>query len=154
MSAHPSTRINRARGFSLLELMVTMVVAAILVTIAVSAYGTQVRESRRTDARTAVLDLAGREERNFSTTNSYSNVPANLGYTGAAFPIVIGNGYYNVNVAVTAAAPGVPATFTVTATPIGTQVNDTACASFAVNDQGVQSALDANGVDATTNCWR
>ena len=151
-----STRNRRGRmsGFTLMELMVTLVVGAILVTIAVTAYTNQVRKSRRTDARTAVLDLAGREERNYSTSNTYVAVPASLGYTGAAFPIVVGNGYYNVNVAVVAAAPGVPATFTITATPLGDQVNDQQCASFSVTDQGLQTALDSNGVDATVSCWR
>jgi type IV pilus assembly protein PilE len=154
MNIRTSNRIGRARGFSLIELMIAVVVGTILITIAVSTYGSQVRKSRRTDAKTAVLDLAGREERNFSTTNTYVNVPASLGYTGAAFPIVIDNGYYNLNVAFIAAVPGTPATFTVTATAIGTQVNDTQCASFTVTDQGVQSALDSGGVDATANCWR
>jgi type IV pilus assembly protein PilE len=146
--------MGRSRGFTLMELMVTLVVGAILVTIAVTTYTNQVRKSRRTEAKTAVLDLAGREERNYSTSNTYVAVPASLGYTGAAFPIVVGSGYYSVNVAVVAAAPGVPATFTITATPIGDQANDTNCASFTVTDQGVQSALDSGGADATTNCWR
>ena len=154
MNAHAAKRMGRTRGFTLIELMVTVVVGAILVTIAVTTYTNQVRKSRRTDAKTAVLDLAGREERNYSTSNTYVAVPASLGYTGAAFPIVVGNGYYNVNVAVVAAAPGVPATFTITATPIGDQANDTKCASFTVTDQGVQSALDSGGADATTDCWR
>ena len=154
MLARPSNRISRARGFTLIELMITIVVGVILMIIAVSSYGTQVRKSRRTDAKTAVLDLAGREERNFSTTNTYANVPTSLGYTGAAFPIVVGDGYYNVNVVVVAAAPGVPAAFTITATPIGTQVADAQCASFTVTDLGVQSALDSGGADATLNCWR
>ncbi|MGH8262107.1 MAG: type IV pilin protein [Steroidobacteraceae bacterium] len=146
--------MGRSRGFTLVELMVTVVVGAILVTIAVSTYTNQVRKSRRTEAKTAVLDLAGREERNYSTSNAYVAVPASLGYTGGAFPIAVGSGYYNVNVAVVAAAPGVPAAFTITATPIGAQANDTGCASFTVTDQGVQSALDSGGADATIACWR
>ena len=154
MSTYATRRMGRSRGFTLMELMVTLVVGAILVTIAVTTYTNQVRKSRRTEAKTAVLDLAGREERNYSTSNTYVAVPASLGYTGAAFPIVVGSGYYSVNVAVVAAAPGVPATFTITATPIGDQANDTNCASFTVTDQGVQSALDSGGADATTNCWR
>ena len=73
------------RGFTLIELMVTLVVASILLTIAIPAYFTQIRESRRTEARTALLDLAGREETLFSTQNLYSVVPATVGY-GAAHP--------------------------------------------------------------------
>ena len=72
MKTRTANRITRARGFTLIELMITIVVGVILMIIAVSSYGTQVRKSRRTDAKTAVLDLAGREERNFSTTNTYA----------------------------------------------------------------------------------
>ena len=147
-------RTANVRGFTVVELMVVLVIGAILVSVAVASYSAQVRKSRRTEAKTAVLDLAGREERNYSTTNTYTNVPANLGYTGDAFPIQIGNGYYSVDIAVTAAAGAVPATFTITATPVGDQLKDTQCASFSVNDQGVQSAPDDSGNDQTANCWR
>ncbi len=45
----------------------------------------QIRESRRTEAKTALLDLAGREERFFSTNGStYSSATADLGYTAGA----------------------------------------------------------------------
>jgi len=57
----------------------------------------QVRKSRRTEARTALLDLAAREERFFSTNSAYTNVPANLGYAGT-FPAPVGSSYYQVNV--------------------------------------------------------
>jgi len=49
-----------AAGFTLVELMIVVVIASILLAIAVPSYMTQVRESRRTEAKTALLDLAGR----------------------------------------------------------------------------------------------
>lgn len=143
-----------SRGFTLIELVVTILIASILVGIALPTYTSQVRKSRRTEAVSTLLDLAGREERLFSTTNTYSNSPANLGYSGTAFPITVGSGYYQVNVAVTAAAPPQPATYTITATPIGAQANDTDCASFSLNQTGKQSVLDSGGGDATATCWR
>ncbi len=63
---------RRAGGFTLIELMVTLVVASILLAIAVPSYQAQVRKSRRTEARNAVMDLAAREERYFSVNNDYS----------------------------------------------------------------------------------
>jgi len=141
-------------GFTLIELMVTILVAAILLSIAIPGYQTYIRKSRRTDAKTAVLDLAGREETLFSTMNKYSTTPADVGYTGA-FPATIGSGYYTINVAVTAPAANVVPTFLVTAVPVAgsSQAQDTACASFSVDQLGNQTALDSGGADNTQTCW-
>ena len=141
-------------GFTLIELLVAMVVVSILVGVAVPTYTAQTRKSRRTEARTALLDLASREERLFSTTNTYSTTPSDVGYgaAGTTFPMAIGSGYYNISVA-TAAGP--PATFTLTATPIGGkgQDRDPQCASFGVDQTGRQVATDSSGNDASSKCW-
>src|ERR1019366_8632313 len=110
------SRVPAIAGFSLVELMVTIMIAAILLTIAVPAYQTFIRKSRRTDAKTAVLDLAGREETLFSTWNKYSVTPADVGYVGA-FPQPVGSGYYTINVVVQPAAANTPPSFVVTALP-------------------------------------
>jgi type IV pilus assembly protein PilE len=136
-----------SRGFSLLELMIAVAIVAILATIATTAYTSQVQKSRRTDARSALLDLAGREEKLFSTTNAYSAAPSDLGYgaVGAVWPQTVGSGYYQVSVL----APG-DGTYTVTATPLGSQINDTTCTSLSVNQLGAQTATPA--ANAAT-CW-
>ncbi len=138
-------------GFSLIELMATVAIVGILATIASVAYTSQVQKSRRTDARSALLDLAGREEKLFSTTNAYSNVPANLGYLGA-FPLNVGSGYYQINVVVPdpAQADLTPTTYIITATPIGAQASDTQCASLSVNQFGVQTFT---GTGTQHTCW-
>src|SRR3989440_9711798 len=87
-----------AGGFTLIELMVVVAIATILFSIAIPSYMSYIRQSRRTEAKTAVLELAGREERFLSTNPSaYTDVPANPGYTGA-WPIVVGSGYYQLPV--------------------------------------------------------
>ena len=142
-------------GFTLIELMVAILVAAVLLSIAIPGYQTYIRKSRRTEAKTAVLDLAGREETLFSTLNKYSANPPDVGYTGAAFPIPVGSSYYTINVAVTAPAANVAPTFLVTALPIAgtSQALDTACASFSVDQLGNQKALDSGGADNSQTCW-
>src|SRR6201987_6133436 len=86
MTPHAATRC-RSHGFTLVELMVVVVIATILLSVAVPSYMSQVRQSRRTEAKTAVLDLASREERYFSTNGAiYSTTPTHLGYSGGAFP--------------------------------------------------------------------
>ncbi len=151
-----NNRRARMRGFTLIELMVTIVIASILLSIAVPSYMYEVRKSRRTDARNAVLDLAGREERYLSTSGVYSQTTTDLGYTGA-FPQTVGSGYYNITVAVTApnaatTPPTLPG-YVVTATAIGTQVNDTSCATFTINQIGQEAAASSTGTNTTTTCW-
>jgi type IV pilus assembly protein PilE len=145
------SRKHRSGGFTLIELMVTVAIVAILATIAVTTYSNQVLKSRRTEAKSALLDLAGREERLFSTTNAYSSDEAFLGYAAASTQMTnmnFGNRYYQLTATV---APLVnPTTYTLTANPVGTQVNDTTCGSFSVNQLGVQTVT---GTGTVASCW-
>jgi type IV pilus assembly protein PilE len=156
-ASHSNSHSNRrAAGFSLIELMVAVGIATILVAVAVPSYLSQVRKSRRTDAKTALLDLAGREERYFSMNNgTYTAVAANLGYSGT-FPVTIGSGYYTVAApVVTTGSTTAVATYTVTATPVvgSDQAKDTTCASFTITNTGSQTSLNSSSVDTTSTCW-
>lgn len=142
-------KARRERGFTLIELCAAMVVMTILTVIAVSTYTKQTQKSRRTEATQAVMELASREEQLYSTINTYSSLPTDLGYSGASFPITVGSGYYTLTVVVAAATAATPATFTVTATATGSQTGDTACTSFSVNQLGQQSATGAS----PSTCW-
>jgi type IV pilus assembly protein PilE len=140
------------RGFTLIELVVAMVIAAILAAIAIPSYNNYVRKGRRTDAKSALLDIASLEERYFTTNNVYSTTATDIGY--AAWPATVGAGYYQVQAPVvtaavvpTAAVPGgTPASFSVTALAIGDQLNDT-CTSYTLTSAGVQTSTAAAG------CW-
>jgi type IV pilus assembly protein PilE len=153
-------RLKRITGFSLIELMVVVVIATILVSLALPSYMLQVRQSRRTEARTAILDLAGREERFFSTNGAtYTANPGNLGY--AAFGVPVATGYYQLNVCSPAGGcdPNLPVpaapSYYISATPVAgqSQVNDLQCQSFGVDSAGRQFARDSAGNDATALCW-
>jgi type IV pilus assembly protein PilE len=156
MSVQAQAHKTGTAGFTLIELMVTVAIVSILATIATTTYQSQVMRSRRTDARSALLDLAGREEKLFSTTNVYSSSPAALGYGGAAFPIPVGGSgtnYYNVSLVTPDPAQGGAAnTYLITATPIaGTQqAGDTTCTSLSVNQLGQQTATP---VANAATCW-
>ena len=141
---------SRDSGFTLVELMVTIVIATILITIAIPSYTSQIRKSKRTDAKTALLDLAGREERYMATNSAYSTDGNALGY-GAAFPITLGNSDYTISAPVVVAAnnaatPPTPASYALTATAVNNQAKDTSCATFTLDSKGVQSAT-------STTCW-
>jgi type IV pilus assembly protein PilE len=140
---------NKSSGFTLIELVIAMVIAAILAAIAIPSYSNYVRKSRRTEAKTALLDMASLEERLYSTTNTYSSTPSDLGYAGT-LPITVGSGYYTVNVTSAPATNVNPATYTLTASAVLDQLKDTNCQTFAVNQQGVQTATP----DTTPpSCW-
>jgi type IV pilus assembly protein PilE len=153
------SRKHRSSGFSLMELMITVALIAMLATLAVSSYSSQIQKSRRTEAKSALLDLAGREERLFSTTNAYTNVEAFLGYAAAGVTTVMtampyGNGYYTLTAAVPDAVnqPGVASSYLLTATPVAgkSQASDTACGSFTLNQLGVQAVT---GTSTAATCW-
>jgi len=146
--AHTMKRLpsRPVAGFTLIELMIVITIASILLGIAVPSYTSQVRKSRRTEARTALLDLAAREERFFSTRSVYTVVPGNLGYAGT-FPVQVGSAYYQINVTIN--APG--STFSATATPINAQAADlTQCGTFTIDNTGLQTV--SGGTGAVT-CW-
>jgi type IV pilus assembly protein PilE len=155
-----------SRGMTLIELMVVVVIATILMSIAVPSYMSQVRQSRRIEAKTALLDLAGREERFFSTSvngANYSQTSTDLGYPVGAWPQVVGSGYYTVTVC--GLGPGMAAgckytaqtapAYEIDAAPVAgtSQAADTKCASFAVDNTGTQWARDVNNNDTTAYCW-
>lgn len=155
MSSAHKTNKRMELGFTLLELMIVVAIVGILAAIAFTIYSAQVQKARRTDARTAVLDLAGREERFFSVANNYSQIPTDVGYS--AFPQIVGSGYYTINVTVPdpafVAAGGAGPSYVITATAINQQLADSSCASFSINQLGKQSSLDSGNVDSTAICW-
>jgi len=136
------TKTIRSGGFTMVEMMVTVLIASILLVIAVPSYTYQMRHSRRTEAKTALLDLAAREERYFSTNSAYTTNLANLGYAGTGWPITVGSGYYTLSVSSSSTTQ-----FTGTATATGPQAGDTACLNFTIDNTGVLSATSATG------CW-
>jgi type IV pilus assembly protein PilE len=142
-------------GFTLIELMITVAVVAILATFAVASYSSQVLKSRRTEAKTALLDLAGREERFMSTRGTYTTVPSELGYPGTAWPQALASGYFNIAVFTAAATNTRPATFTLTASASGPQAKDTNCSTLTVDSLGQQKSQNSASGDTTNTakCW-
>jgi len=150
MSKSLESRKHASFGFTLIELMVTVAIVTILATIAVTSYTSQIQKSRRTEAKSALLDLAGREERLFSTTNVYSDKQVFLGYatagTAAITAMPFGNGYYTLTV--TVGAP--PSTYLLSAAPVGAQARDTTCGTFSVDQLGQQTV---SGTGTVASCW-
>ena len=147
------TSKRRARGVTLIELLITVAIVAIIAAIAIPSYNTYVLRTHRTEAKSALLSMAAMQERFYSTQNIYASLPNQLGYTGTVWPINVGSNYYSINLpAPTAATTTTPATYTLTATAINGQVADTACATLSVDQSGTQTATGS--ATATVDCWK
>ncbi len=63
--------MRKIKGFTLLELMITVAVVAVLVSLALPSYRAFVLRSNRTAAMEAILTAAACEERIYSRTGQY-----------------------------------------------------------------------------------
>jgi type IV pilus assembly protein PilE len=110
---------RRVRGFTLIELMVTTALIAILVSIAYSAYTNQLMRGRRSGAKSAMMDIANREQEYLLATRAYANT-ATLTAAGYVLSADVSQWY---GWAVVVGAGAVP-TYTITFTPTGAQAAD------------------------------
>ena len=129
-------------GFTLIELMVTVAILAILGGIAYPLYESQSRKGKRPDGITALEKVAQAQLRYFADNNTYTTTVTNLpGITSATSP----GGYYTITVAGDTA--GSASSFVVTATPIGGQGSDS-CTAFMLHSSGKR-----DGTPSRAACW-
>jgi len=129
------------RGFSLIELMIILTVLAIIVSIAYPSYREQLRKTRRSDAKVALMDAAAKMERHYTQFSRYSATLANSGIS-ATTP----EGFYQIAIAT---IPAPFQTFDIRATGQGDQVNDQ-CGVLSIDEARVKT--NSGGLPQSI-CW-
>ena len=145
--------MRNSKGFTLIEVMITVVIVAIIAAVAFPAYQDSVRKSRRADAKAALLKHAQILERCFTEFNAYNNTTCGVVSAGPTIDETSDEGYYTIK-----SDPGSGETltanaYTLTATPTsqGNQNEDTACSSFELDQTGKRESNAAG--DDTAGCW-
>lgn len=142
--AQSTLGLRTSKGFTLIELMVTVAIIAILSTIAYASYSSFIIKSRRAAATTCLQERAQFLERFYTTNLSYLD-PA----TGAAPAIAqcgpeIAN-FYQVSYAVASTAR----TYQLQAVPQANQA-DEKCGTLTLNSGGQRGSGGTGTVD---DCW-
>lgn len=149
----PAIGLRRTAGFTLVEVMVTLAVLAILAALAWPSYNAAVQKGRRADAMAALAQLMQAQERWRSEHASYQATLASLPGTGATSP----EGHYTLSlVDDSVSATGYAAR--ATAKSSSPQTRDTACRVMQVTVDGPRITYSSRTASDSANgspdpCW-
>lgn len=131
-------RIKGINGFTLVELLITVAIIGILVSVAFPSYTDFVARSNRTEAQRELLRIANLQEQLYVDTRAYASDMKKLGLN--ADPFITENGYYSIDAALANGG------FVLTATALEPQKsNDSSCQTLSVSETGKKLPASA--------CW-
>ena len=117
-------------GFTLIELMITVAILAIIAAVAIPSYTSYVDRGKRAEARTALLDIAARQERYYSNKRKYADQLSKLRMSSTSE-----NGYYTLSVTLPSGSN--KQDFDATATPSGW--TDDKCGNLGIDETGAKT---------------
>lgn len=128
-------------GFTLIELMVTVAIVAILAAVALPSYQSHVLRANRSAATSFLMEVANMQERYYLDARAYA---ADMAALGASTPNEI-SARYTITTSGNNAAT--PPSYTVTAVPKGAQSSDS-CGTLTLNSKG-----EKGYASGATRCW-
>ena len=133
-------------GFTLIEVLIVVVIVGVLLMVAMPSYEDSMQKGRRSDAKSALIDVANRQESFMLDNNTYTTDLTNLGFTES--PFVSEEEHYSVRAA-TCAAAGIDRCYRIIASARdeSPQRKDK-CGSFILESGGAKS-VSGSGSD----CW-
>ena len=143
-------------GYSLIEVMVVVAIVAILAAVAIPSYQAQILKTRRTEAQSLLLDIAGRQELYYADNKTFTADMTELGF--GADPAVSENGFYQADAAA-GDTDDISSSFIATAARRDSQTADTHCGDFTVDSEGNRGLANYPGAGdnppaaAPTGCW-
>jgi type IV pilus assembly protein PilE len=145
----------KPRGFTLLELLVTMAIVAILTAIAWPGYGAVVRRAQRDEARLALLGIQYAEELRYQNLLAYGDrLGEAVALGGLALAERSATGSYSLSVRLS--GDGQHYTAIAEALPQGRQAADRDCRMLSIDETGRRRSADAAGTwsDDPRRCWQ
>jgi len=137
------------RGFTLIEVMVVVVIIAILAAVAYPSYRDYVIRANRNAAQSFMLEVASRQERYLLDARQYATA---IGTGGTELNITIPPTVSKNYTIATLGVAGPPPAYTVTATPIGSQLaDDGKCGALTIDQT---SAKSISGSGTVAQCWQ
>lgn len=140
-----------AHGFTLIELMVTVAIAAILAAIALPSYQDYIRRAALTEAQGDLSDYRVKLEQYFQDNKSYGTTVGGACANGANAPswnsFNPGAKYFTFSCVVGATTSN----FTVTATGIAGSA--AAGHVFSIDDSNLRRTTQFKGAATAKNCW-
>ena len=143
--------LRRPKGFTLIELMITLAVIGILSAIAVPAYQKYLQRSRRSDAQSQLGAIAQAQERFRSNNTSYAATFTALGITA-------NSQHYDITLAKLPDAETYVGGYELHATPKagGVQAGDSDCADMYISmasGQMLYKDTNSSSTSAKSVCW-
>jgi type IV pilus assembly protein PilE len=131
------------RGYSLIELMVTLVVVGILTSVGISSYSAYVADARRAAAQVGLLDAAHYMQRHYAAAHSFAGAVLPAGTDRSPRE---GSVQYQLRAQASEDGYG----YLLTATPTGAMAGDR-CGALTLSHTGVRGQT---GGAQTADCWR